>query len=113
MFSGNGGFPYEPVDKLAELASMVRDSTSRLFTGPGTGRWNSLISTDSLKPAHNRALLPLPASATDTLMCALYAQGYRACESKLSAAAFCTDMTCKAALDGTILHSKRRFSIEF
>jgi hypothetical protein len=97
--TGNGGFAYEPADKLAELASMVRDETSRLFTGPGTGRWNSLINTDRLKPAHNRAVLPLPPSTTESMMCDYYGRSIGICENKLSAAAFCSDMSCKVALD--------------
>lgn len=97
--TGNGDFPYDPVDKLNELAEMVRDENSRLFTGPGTGRWDSLINTERLKPAHNRAVLPLPSTITDGLMCDYYARSVGVCQSILSASAFCNDMSCKAALN--------------
>ena len=52
--TGNGGWAYDPRDKLEELADMVKNENSKLFT-----QRNNFINAERLKPAHNRALVPV------------------------------------------------------
>ena len=96
--TGNGGWAYDPRDKLEELADMVKNENSKLFT-----QRNNFINKERLKPAHNRALLPVDGP----VRCMYYLERVHVCNGKSSAETVCSDMDCRGAIDAIIKNHDR------
>ena len=96
--TGNGGWAYDPRDKLEELADMVKNENSKLFT-----QRNNFINAERLKPAHNRALV----AADGPVPCMFYLERIHVCNGKTDSESVCGDMNCRGAMDDILKNHGR------